>query len=266
VNSSLNLTLLLTTAAILLMAGFIVYFLYFYQKRQMENMREQERLRHEYEQELLKAQLEIQEDTLAQVGRELHDNIGQTLSLARLYLGDYESPAGREKAVRADGLVQDAIGGLRSLSASLNPDQVVRLSLTDAVRNLSDRISESGALETDFVAEGEPAKLDEQVTLMLYRMCQEVLGNAVRHAQATRLLVTMAWSASQLDISVKDDGKGFTPSSAVPPLSSSSPTGQGLTNLRRRAHLIGAALNIQSVPGKGTEVTITLPFSPTKTA
>lgn len=244
-SPSLLLTILLTTLAILAMAGFIIYFLVQYQKRQLQHIREKDQLKTEFESELLRTQIEIQEETLAHVAREMHDNIGQLLSLTRLYLGDLESPAGREKAMKADGLVSEAVQSIRTLSASLNPDQIARLSLSDALAQTCDRIAASGTLQVEYHVSGHPLPLDEQRNLMLFRICQEILGNSIRHAKATLLTVSVNWEHNRLNLSLADNGIGFRPSPDLP-------TGQGLSNLQKRASLIGAVLKMESEPGKGT--------------
>lgn len=242
-----------------LLIGFIIIYSVTYYKRQIRHSLEQEKMRQDFQQELLRTQLEIQEQTLKTISQEIHDNIGQTLSLAKLNLAleDEQQSGGNIKVASSHQLVSKAIQDLRDLSRSLNTDYVAEMGLIRSIEYELEMISKTGVIITNLQVEGQQRKLDKQKELILFRIVQESLNNIIKHAGADRLSVTANYQLQELLITISDNGNGVD----LTPLNENGVAGFGLgiRNMDNRAKLIGAEFSMSSTIGRGTTVNIKLP-------
>ncbi|MEJ7692109.1 MAG: sensor histidine kinase [Daejeonella sp.] len=206
-------------------------------------------LQFEYGQTLLKSQLEIQEQTLRHISREIHDNIGQVLSLVSLNLNTITAPD-KEKLVFTNELVTKAIDDLRGLSKSLNPDRVQMIGITESIKTELDQLERTGIFQTSLDIKQDLKEISPEKTIILYRMVQEVLNNIIKHSRADQIVVSFESNEESDQISIEDNGCGFD-------LGNNSP-GIGLQNLRQRASMINAELNITSTINEGTTVSFSL--------
>lgn len=242
----------------LLLGVFILSFILFYKNRKKLYQSEKEIMKNSFQQELLRSQLEIQEQTLKHISQEIHDNIGQTLSLAKLNLNTIpaEKQAGlSEKITHTKDLVSKAIQDLRSLSKTLNTDTVLSPGLINAVEFELAQLQRSGVFTTELNIIGTPQKLDSKKELILFRMLQEAVNNTIKHSGANEIKVTMEYNDS-LTLTIADNGQGFTQLATR-----GFEEGLGLKNMRNRAALIGGTLGIQSNNNTGTQISITLPIT-----
>lgn len=246
-----------------LLVGFMISFAFLYQKRRFQYQREKQALREAYDRELLQTQVEIQNQTLQQIGQELHDNVGQLLTLARLHLGSAEnlseSPEAAGKVRQANEVLKTTIQAVRALSKTLDADTVAQHGLVESLRLECDRISRLGTVAVRFESTRLPDELPPQAQLVVFRMAQEVLNNALKHADAQTLTVTMTLLEGRLLLDLADDGQGFSPDEAA--ARSLDAGGSGLRNLRRRAELLGGTFALTSQPGQGTQVRIAVPVT-----
>ena len=242
------------TAFSFLFMFFIVSFLLIYQKRQRLNIKEKLNLQFQFEQQLLQTQIEIQSQTLKTISQEIHDNVGQVLSLAKLNLGtfeDTESVFNQTKINDTKQLVSKAINDLRDLSRSLYGNKIAELGLADAIDNELKILQNSGQFKTSFKVVGEPFKLEPQKEMVVYRMLQESLNNAIKHSKAQKINVTLKYDTGLFRLTIADNGVGFD-SSNLP----SANLGMGLKSMQNRAAMIGGVFSIISVIKKGAEITI----------
>jgi two-component system, NarL family, sensor kinase len=244
-------------AAFLLLGLFIILLATLYSKKQQKNKIDKLRMQSDFSQTLLQTQLEIQEQTLKTISQEIHDNIGQALTLAKLNLNTMPPTDTdvQEKIATTKELVSKAIVDLRDLSRSLNTDYVADMGLQRAMEYELSLISKSSAIQTKMQTEGEPFRMDKQKELILFRMVQELLNNALKHAGAQLITAVMKFSPTGLVLTITDDGKGFDPDAAATPTTGS---GLGLRNMQNRAKLIGADFSISSAPGNGSTAQISL--------
>lgn len=254
------LTLIVAGTIILLLLGiFIISFLFFYQKKHNTHLTEKEILRSQFGQELLKTQLEVQEQTMQTIGADLHDNIGQLLSLTSLTLNSIElnnKPKARQKIDAAIDLTLRSIKEMRLLGKLLQGDQLVVMGLPEAIRHEINWIERSGQYIVDYSSESEvPAVNNPDKDLILFRILQEILNNIVKHAQASQINITLEYEDAGLHLTVCDNGIGFNTADLLP-----GQSGMGLQNIRKRAGIIGGEANITSNPGKGTIITIFTPY------
>jgi two-component system, NarL family, sensor kinase len=229
---------------IILSVAVFIFFMRF-QKKQLNHKLEKQQLQSQFQKELLQSQLEIQEQTLKNISEEIHDNIGQALSLAKLNLNTLPDIADK------------AIIDLRSLSRTLDADFILQMGLVESIDFELDMIRKTGTHETEINIEGNPFKLDKQKELIFFRIVQEVLNNIIKHARADKILVNAIYDADKFQLRIKDNGQGVD----LSPLNENnhSSFGLGIRNMHNRAKLIGADFKMSSILGKGTEVVIILP-------
>ena len=239
---------------LVLSVALLIFFLSY--KRKFNYLKEKQQLRNDFNQELLRAQLEIQEQTFQNISQEIHDNIGQTLSLAKLNLNtlDIKDNADCEqKILITKELVGKAIIDLRSLSKSMNTDTIVSAGLLKAIEYELGLINKSGSIHAAMETSGTPTRLDARKELILFRIVQESLNNIIKHSGAMNIKVTATFESSHLELLVEDDGKGFDAGIVTNEMES----GSGLRNMKSRATIIGGNLEINS--NKGTQIKITIP-------
>jgi signal transduction histidine kinase len=242
----------------LLLVSFIVGVLILYKRRQQRQEQEVAKMKDMYEKEALRSQLEIQENTFKTISQELHDNIGQMLSVVKLSL----SALPLEKDHKAQGLVKHsqavlnkAIVDLSDLNKSLHPDRITEIGLAESIRFELASIKNAGLLKVQFDVVGREVPLPEQKAIFLFRIFQEILNNVLKHSRATNINVMITYDSDNTFVmEVEDNGMGFTTDGKGSPLSFSK--GVGLTSMFNRAKLIGAEINISSVINQGTRVVI----------
>jgi signal transduction histidine kinase len=248
---------LVGTFITLLLAVFLVSFVFFYQRRHFAFLREKQQIHSQFQEELLKTRLEIQEETFRTISEEIHDNIGQTLSFIKLNLNTISpslSDRQEEKWEESKDLLTKVIQDLRSLSRTLNTDFIRNIGFASAVRQQLGLLERTGLYRIELEILGEKWPLPASRELVLYRVIQELLNNIVKHADAGVIKVSMEYDEQLLSIAVTDDGKGFEPER----LASQQPQGIGLRNVVNRVSLIGGTAVIDSAPGAGTRITIHL--------
>jgi signal transduction histidine kinase len=241
----------------LLVVAFLVSFVYFYQRRHFAFLREKEQIQSKFQEELLKTQLEIQEETFKTISEEIHDNIGQTLSFVKLNMNTLHVTLreGEEETWQeSKDLLTRVIQDLRNLSRSLNTDFIQDIGFINAVRQQLALLEKTGLYTTSLVVSGEQQSYSVHRELVLFRIVQESLNNIVKHAEATQILIRMHYKPERLSITVEDDGKGFEAERTTRDKNG----GIGLRNMINRITLINGSIRINSSPGKGTLVSIDL--------
>ncbi|MCS5490816.1 ATP-binding protein [Algoriphagus sp. CAU 1643] len=231
-----------------LMATFVVSMVILHRQRQVHNKQKMDQIKAEYEKTILNIENEIQQDTLKHIGRELHDNIGQLLSLSKLYLASSKP----EKQAEGRQLINQIITEVRGLSKTLNLDWVESISLEEFISQQLDKIKSTGFCEVVFNREDENWELDKDQKLVLIRVIQECLNNAIKHASPNLIKILMEKQEGERAIRISDDGIGFD--------TSLSSQGSGMTNLRKRMETIGGNFQITSSPGQGTDIILSLPI------
>ncbi len=256
-GSYMFILIIVASIVLLLLVFFIINFILLYQKRQQANFKEKITMKTQFEQELLQTQIEIQEQTLKTISQEIHDNIGQVLSLAKLNLntvGSMNDTIAQTKIDSTKNLVSKAINDLRDLSRSLHGDKIAEIGLQEAIENELKILQNTGQFKTHLIITGEIYKLDPQKEMVLYRIVQEALHNSVKHAKANNLQVQLNYTPDALTLTISDDGMSFNPETLQ-----SSKTGIGLKNMQNRAVLIGGAFSIHSSKNNGTSISVLVP-------
>lgn len=261
-TNDIIITIIVGSLTLLMLGTFIVMFALFHKHRHNKQLIETQNLKSQFEKTLLQSQLEIQEQTLQNISQEIHDNIGQILSLTKLNLGtmDIARPDQlQQKIDDSKGLIGKAIHDLRGLSKSFNTDYVSEMGLPQAIAYQLEMIRKSGAYTTTLTTEGLPVKLEAQKELIIFRIIQEVINNIIKHARANTILILLTYEPEAFSITVNDNGTGFD----LTPLNTgeNSKFGLGLRNMHKRSQLIGAQFSIASTLGVGTTATLVLPYA-----
>lgn len=197
--------------------------------------------------------LAAQEAERLRIARELHDEIGQTLTAVALRAEHAAGQGGPDRGDLAElaEVVQQSLQDVRRISRELRPEALDELGLVNALIALCSRVAEQSGLRIQRHLEGGLPELPPDVELAIYRVAQEALTNAMRHSKATEATVSLSRENKALMLTVSDNGKG---------LDADLVEGGGLTGMRERAMLIGADLDIESARGSGVTVTLRLGF------
>ena len=245
----------------LLLVGFIITILYFYQQRQHKQEKEILNIKEQYEKEFLNSQLEIQEDTMKQIGEELHDNIKQQLlvvSMALRFLPiDSDDPM-FETIHESKNEINKVIEDIAQLSHSLHSDRISQIGLLDSLASEAERLKRIKTLEVNYSCSVRNNYFDGQTNTFIFRIVQEILQNILKHAKASRVDIKVYdKDFAFFVIKIADNGIGFDTKEGNLQNKSS---GIGLTNMFNRAKLIKADVEIDSEIGKGTTVSLILPI------
>jgi two-component system NarL family sensor kinase len=258
-NEEIRNLIIISTAIFLIAPTFIVVYIFIYNNRKKRHIEEKAQMKLTFEAEIAKAQLEVQEQTMQTIGADLHDNIGQLLSLTSLTLNSIEldNPAkARQKIDDSIGLTLRSIKEMRLLGHLLQGDQLVAIGLPEAIRQEIAWMERSGRYEIAYVTSDEiPAINNPDKDLIIFRILQEMFNNIIKHAAATKISVKLDYEAGALKLYVNDNGVGFVADGE--PLARH---GMGLQNIQKRAGIIGGQATIVSNPGEGTQITIFIPY------
>lgn len=234
----------ITLALTLMLLGALFWF---YKSKSREKLR----LHH---QELLHAKLEIQEQTYRNISQELHDNIGQVLSLAKLNINtiDLNNVSGTNDKLSASKiLISKAIQDIRDLSKSLNTDFISEIGLDNAVNQQLELLKRTGLYTTQLIVHGEVYHFEPERELLIFRILQELLNNIVKHAEASEIVVSMRYEKDKLIFEIEDNGKGFD----MQTQQFYPNKGLGLRSIQNRIKLVGGVIRFESEKGRGTKVT-----------
>jgi signal transduction histidine kinase len=232
--------------------GFVFFFVIAYNNRHRKYQLEKEEIIKKFEMEKLQAQLEIQEQTLKTISGEIHDNIGQILSLVGLQLSTLPT-SNEEKLEHTSSLLNKAIADLRDLSKSLDTDRITSIGIIEALDYELQLLEKTGKYTTNFEIDGDFIELPPDKTIIIYRIIQEVLNNIIKHAKATVITVNISSNELESFITIKDNGVGFMQDD------NTIINGLGLKNIAKRASLVGGIAKIESKLQQGTVITFSLP-------
>lgn len=239
---------------LLLITLFIVFILMAYKRRDFRHLREKKQLEEEYARQLLQSQIEVQELTFQQIGKELHDNVGQLLSTSKMLIGLTERvlQVPPDTLITANATLGKAISELRSLSKSLDKEWLAQFNLIENLNTEINRINAAKSIEAVLETELKQLKLASEKQIILYRIIQEAVQNALKHSKCSRILIQLMQNERQLDCRIHDNGKGFN--------IEETSKGLGLNNMLHRTNLLGGAINYQAARQQGTVINITIPL------
>jgi len=234
---------------------FVIVFFIAFQRRKDKLIMDRIEAQQRFEKELANSQLEIQEQTLKNIAWELHDNVGQLLSVANIQLNMLQasvSPDFSSQIKETKDVVTATVQEVRALSKTLNTDVIQHNGLIASVRTELERFNRLNFLHAELKIEGEEKFIRSEDEIIIFRIMQEFFSNVIKHAKANNLFVFLCYREKELEISVEDDGTGFD--------TSLNRDSSGLHNMKSRANLLGARYALTSQPGKGTKLNLVYPL------
>ncbi len=208
--------------------------------------------------------IEAQEAERQRVARDLHDGVNQIIASAKMRLRNVEqavaavNPAATQVLARCYELMVQALEENRRIAHALRPTDLDALGLVEACRNLCRELESRSTIKVSCHIAAPDKRLAPAVELNLFRILQETLNNADQHAQATTVSFEMAIRDGHLELSVRDNGRGFQLHRLRP--APGKRRGIGLTNIRERAAAVGGTCEINSSPRKGTVIRVSVPL------
>ena len=202
---------------------------------------------------------EVQEEERRHLARELHDEIGQALTAAKINLqsvttnGDGTASARLQETI---AILDRLLGQVRQISIDLRPSMLDDLGLVPALRSLLDQQGRCASVAVRFSAKNMPENLDPEIQITCFRMAQEAITNAVRHAHATRVDVDLRCKSGELRVLVRDNGIGFDVEATR-----AQAAGLGLIGIKERATLLSGCAKITSSQNQGTTIEVSLPVT-----
>lgn len=246
-------------AGFTLLISAIVFMLIAQNKRRYLYMAETKDREYQYKNELLNAQLELQEHLLNQVTQEIHDNVGQVLSLVKLHLYSVGNQPANERSKEllntSSTLLDKAIEDLRKIGHAQSASIVERLGLKDAIMKELDYIKALKNQDCGIEVNGNPYSMLPEQELFIYRIAQEAISNSIKHGHGSMLNVILKYEKRMFTMVINDNGKGFDINS------SEAKRGIGMSHMWQRAKLLQAEMEINSILNQGTTLTLKMPVN-----
>ncbi len=236
------------TLVIVVLIVFLFLFVVIYQRKMITNQVALRKLQDEKQTELLKAVFETQENERKRLAEDLHDSVGQVLSAVKLNLHRLDKTCVNDTAqpVLADTrrLADECIGEIRNIISNILPPVLTDYGLLEALEGLCIKMQQNTGIKVELKKNLTETRFRPQIELAFYRIAQELFGNAIKHAEATVIHLTLTNEPGWLIMEFKDNGKGFN----IDKVSH----GFGLKNLQSRAKLINGEINIYTKPQSGS--------------
>ncbi|MGF2414021.1 MAG: sensor histidine kinase, partial [Ferruginibacter sp.] len=240
----------------LILAVFITTIIYRYQQKQNAYFKDIETLKSSHENALLQSQLEIQEQTFQNISREIHDNVGQKLTLAKLYLNTLDGSnceIAISKVADSINMISEAINDLTDISRSMSSEIILSNGLIKALEFEASQLKKSGIYTINLLTTGNTIFLNANTELVLFRIAQEGINNIIKHAQADIIDIQLNYDNIFLIMEIKDNGKGFNIADTLP--------GTGLQNIKKRAQMLKGNCTVYSTVKTGTQIKIEIPIN-----
>jgi signal transduction histidine kinase len=254
------LTIIISTALLLLFGGLVIYYIFLYQKKRFLHHKQVQEMQDTFARTLLQSKLEIQEETLDHIAKELHANFSQLVSLININLSailPQSTDEMKDSIVETKSLAKQLLIELKALSAGLNTDHIMNIGFPAALNNELNRIAKTKKFDVVTTKTGEEYRIRADHEIILFRLCQEVLNNIVSYSKASKITTLLDYRTGEFNVEIADNGIGFDVNEVMNNGFEKEST--GLLNIRKRAMLINAVADIQSAPGKGSSVSIKIP-------
>ncbi|MDO6675394.1 ATP-binding protein [Tenacibaculum sp. 1_MG-2023] len=237
--------LIVTTIVIVIIIVFLVTLFTVFQRRKNKLLQERDKNKKRYEREIAETQIEIREETLRNISWELHDNIGQLLTLAKIQL-QHASP---ENMGEISEIIAKSLTEVRALSKIINPDFINNIKLREALELEIERFNRLNYIEASLIVTGEEQEINQKHGIIIFRILQEFFSNTIKHSKASKLEVFLSYKEDSIEVKAQDNGVGFD-------MERARLKGLGLQNIKARAKLINAKAKFTSEPQKGTSLII----------
>ena len=238
--------LVIGTLGAILLVGSIIWLIVFHQRKIIKFNRKLKRMEQERQQILLNASIQFQEEERNRIAADLHDDAGPLLATARLYLSDHIVDQDREEQLEtvsgARQIIDDAIMLIRGISHNLMPPTLKNFGLESATVDIFQKINNSGAIKATAKFTDYRKRLHVEAELHIFRILQELVNNIVKHAQASRVDISLNKEPLGLSLTIKDNGKGID-------FDHIRNFGNGLKNMKKRMEDLGIEFSISNDNG-----------------
>lgn len=252
----LLITIVFNLFFLLFMVAIITY-MWQYKKKKKENDMLLAFEKNQHQKELLNSQLEIQQQTMQEIGREIHDNVGQKLTLASLYiqglLYENKSSDGKESIGNISDIINDSLQDLRQLSKTLTDDSITKKNIITLLQQECEKVQKikKCTLEHDTVI--DKIEITYHLKSMIIRIVQEFMQNSLKHAECEVIKLRISHAEKYIVVNISDDGKGFD-------VENTESLGIGLQNMKKRVKSVGGKFLLNS-DFSGTQLILKLPLS-----
>ncbi|GHN02708.1 hypothetical protein WSM22_41970 [Cytophagales bacterium WSM2-2] len=219
--------------------------------RDLTEKREREKLIRDIEKQRIAALIEGQEKERSRIAKDLHDGLGQILNVVKMNVNSAVDD--KQKAAELDKLLDEAIQESIRISENLLPSKLRDFDLSTCLRSLCKNMNEKGHVPITFKHSGSPAVLEQSKKVNLYRIAQEAITNAIKHANATEISVRLEEREKLISLRIEDNGNGILPVK-------DDHVHNGLINIRERTEVLEGKLSITSHPERGTLIIIDTPI------
>lgn len=255
-KTELFLTIFLFNIFFVMFVVAVMIYIRKYKQRKVEYLSEIQIKNEIHQRELLSTQLEIQQATMQQIGRELHDNIGQKLTLVSLYtqqmLYENKAPEVSERIDQVSQIINQSLQDLRSLSKTLTDDNISQKEIVTLIQEEVENTNTFKKCEVSFEHNFDQLELDFMHKNVLLRITQEFIQNSIKHSQCKNIFIKLNTSEENfLELNIRDNGLGFDTSKTLS-------NGIGVTNMKNRAKIIGADFSLRSENNSGTTIHLVL--------
>ena len=248
--------LLFNLFLILFVVGIFVFIQQYRLKKKEHNTMLQNQIEI-HQKELLSTQVEIQRQTMQHIGREIHDNVGQKLTLASLYTQqlafENKAPQVTESIENISKIINESLSELRELSRSLTDNSIEKNTIYQLVDQEVKKIKDLNLCSISFECNQKSNDLAYTQKAILFRIVQEFLQNSMKHAQCKSINIQLNFSLDNVQLLLEDDGKGFD-------VAKINTSGIGLANMQKRTEMIGGTFALVSSINKGTQLKVILPI------
>ncbi|PHS06593.1 MAG: two-component sensor histidine kinase [Kordia sp.] len=256
-ETGIIITLILFNIIFITFIGGIIIFIREYRIKKKAHLSQIISIDEGHKKELLETKIEIQTQTMQYIGQEIHDNIGQKLTLASLYaqqlMFENKSPDITDNISGINDIINQSLIELRQLSKSLTDDSIKNNSITELIASECKKINDFKKCTVQFSSTEEISLISYQIKSVIYRITQEFLQNSIKHSECKNILVSLFKTENGIRLILKDDGVGFD-------VDNVKPDGIGLQNIQKRTKLIGGSIGLVSQQPIGTELTIEIPL------
>jgi two-component system NarL family sensor kinase len=248
-----------TVVFILILALSLTVFLFVYYRNKVKQRQLYEKKLIEEQKSRFREVIEAIESERKRIAVDLHDSLGQMLSVTKLYLSSLEEIKGLEdenNKLMYDSIVKmidDSRGELRNISFNIMPGSFIKYGLVVAIDELANKINQTNQVEFHFTNTGFDKRLPENLEISIYRIVQEAVNNIVKHANATEIQVNMTLNRNTFNLKIADNGKGMEQ------FAKNNSPGLGWKSICSRVEMLEGSIGVNSAPGAGTEIEIVLP-------
>jgi signal transduction histidine kinase len=243
---------------IVTLAASIIFFVLFYQRKLIKHKLMLQAIENEHQRKIIIANIETQEQERNRIAKDLHDDVGATLSTANFFLGSLQDSTNLEASIQEiEGFIANAAHKLRSISHNITPKILEEFGLVRAIEDIRIKLNSANTLFISFDY-NTTERFETMQELNLYRIAQELLNNTIKHAQASKVQIKLYVAPDKIEFSYKDDGIGVD----IKELTAREKMSLGMSNLFTRAEALRTKIRLESAQNQGFYAYITFKPNP----